>query len=99
MNKVRVMTGTARKQRLLLGCLALAMASVCDAEVFTHKNQAEYFEAAVTPDQLVVKERYRGATTIFGDLSCPLGPAVTAVVLPIASDGRLCFQFSRDKCD
>ena len=91
------MTETARKQRLLLGCLALFAASA-SGEVFTHRNQAENFEAVVTADQLVVKERYQGATTIYGDLTCPLGPAVSAVVLPLASDGRICLQFSKDKC-
>jgi hypothetical protein len=92
------MTGKARKQRLLLACLALFTAGAAGAETFTHRNQAENFEAVVTADQLVVKERYQGATTIYGDLTCPLGPAVTAVALPLASDGRLCLQFAKDKC-
>jgi len=93
------MTGTARTQRLLLGCwLGLIAAGAVGAEVFTHKHDAENFEAVVTADQLVVKERYQGATTIYGDLSCPLGPAVSATILPLATDGRLCLQFSKDRC-
>ncbi|MGZ8153740.1 MAG: hypothetical protein ACXWUK_00420 [Burkholderiales bacterium] len=68
------------------------------AQVFTHKDNAEHFEAVVTPGRLVVKERYQGASTIYGDLSCPLGPAVRATVLPFAGDGKLCLAFSKEKC-
>jgi hypothetical protein len=69
------------------------------AEVFTNKREADHFEAIVTPEKLIVRERYRGATTIYGDLSCPLGPAVKATILPPGTDGRLCFQFVKDKCE
>jgi hypothetical protein len=51
----------------------------------------------VTADRIVVKERYKGATTIHGDLSCPLG-AVRASVLP-AEESKLCLMFSADECE
>jgi hypothetical protein len=93
------MTETLPLQRLLVGWVVLCAANLAGAQVFTHKGEAEHFEAVVTADQLVVRERYRGATTIYGDLSCPLGPAVKATILPPGTDGRLCFQFARDKCE
>lgn len=93
------MTESLRMQRLLLGCVVLCTANLAAAQVFTNKREAEHFEALVTPDQLVVRERYQGASTIYGDLSCPLGPAVKAVILPPGTDGRLCFHFLKDKCE
>jgi hypothetical protein len=93
------MTQPSLLQRLLLGCVVLCAAELTCAQVFTNKREAEHFEALVTPDQLVVRERYRGATTIYGDLSCPLGPAVKAVILPPGTDGRLCFHFVKDTCE
>ena len=86
-------------QRLLLGCVVLCAADLAGAQTFTNKREAEHFEAVVTPDHLVVRERYRGVTTIYGDLSCPLGPAVKATILPPGTDGRLCFHFLKDKCE
>jgi hypothetical protein len=87
-------------RRLLLGWVVLcAAANLACAEVFTNKREAEHFEAVVTADRLVVRERYQGATTIFGNLACPLGPAVRAVILPPGTDGRVCLHFARDKCE
>jgi hypothetical protein len=86
-------------QRLLLGCVVLCAADLAGAQTFANKREAEHFEAVVTPDHLVVRERYRGVTTIYGDLSCPLGPAVKATILPPGTDGRLCFHFLKDKCE
>ncbi len=68
------------------------------AEIFSHREGAEHFEATVSAERLVVKERYQGTTTIYGDLSCPLGPAVRATILPSAG-GRLCFTFAPDRCE
>jgi hypothetical protein len=93
------MTETRRVWLLLAGCVMLGAMHAASAEVFTHKSEAGHFEAVVTPDKLVVRERYRGATTIYGDLSCPLGPAVKAAIVPPGTDGRLCFQFVKDKCE
>jgi hypothetical protein len=85
---------------LLLSCLVLcAAAQLARAEVFTNKREAEHFEASVSADRLVVRERYHGATTIYGNLACPLGPAVRAVILPPGTDGRVCLHFARDKCE
>jgi hypothetical protein len=93
------MSETTLLTRLLLGCVVFCTADLAGAEVFAHKREAEHFEAVVTSDQLIARERYRGATTINGDLSCPLGPAVKAIILPPGTDGRLCFHFLREKCE
>jgi hypothetical protein len=93
------MTEKRLLQRLLLGCVVLCAADLAGAQIFANKREAEHFEATVTDDRLVVRERYRGATTIYGDLSCPLGAAVKATILPPGTDGRLCFQFVKDKCE
>ena len=92
------MTESSLVQRLLLGCVVVCAAELATAQAFTHKREADHFEAHVTPDRLVVRERYRGATTIDGGLSCPLGPGVKAVILP-GTDGRLCLHFSKDTCE
>jgi hypothetical protein len=96
---MRRMIETPLLRRLLVGCVVLCASQGAAAEVFTNKREADHFEAIVTPDRLVVRERYRGATTIYGDLACPLGPAVKATILPPGTDGRLCFQFLKDKCE
>jgi hypothetical protein len=68
-------------------------------QVFSHKHRGEHFEASVTADRIVIKERYKGATTIHGDLSCPLGStAVRASLLPEA-ESKLCLTFSADECE
>jgi len=76
----------------------LLLTANVSAEVFTHRQGAENFEAIVSAERLVVKERYQGASTIYGDLSCLLGAAVRATILP-ASDSRLCFTFAADQCE
>ena len=76
----------------------LLVAAYASAEIFSHRQGAEHFEAAVSADRLVVKERYQGATTIYGDLSCTLGPSIRATILP-AADARLCFTFAVDQCE
>jgi hypothetical protein len=90
---------TPSTRHLWLRCLLLITAGIANAEIFTHKDEAEHFEVVVTHDDLVVKERYHGASTIYGDLSCPLGSAVRASVLPLTNDRRLCFNFSRERCE
>jgi hypothetical protein len=93
----KVSIRTHRTISLALFALFALAAAHPSAQVFSHKDGAENFEATVTSDHLAVKERYQGATTIYGDLSCPLGPAVVATLLP-GADGRLCFTFATDGC-
>jgi hypothetical protein len=94
------MIGMPYPRGLLLGSFVLFAAThFAHAQVFTNKREAEHFEAIVTADRLVVRERYHGATTIYGNLTCPLGPAVRAVILPPGTDGRVCLHFARDKCE
>jgi hypothetical protein len=80
--------------------LVFAIAAVrgAFAETFSYTRGAEHFEAVVTEERVVVKERFQGATTIYGDLSCPLGPAVKA--RPVAAaPSRLCLIFAKNRCD
>ena len=65
---------TSRYRYAWLVCLALTAADAW-GQVFSHKHHGEHFEATVTADRIVVKERYKGATIVNGDLSCPLGSA------------------------
>jgi hypothetical protein len=88
---------TSRNWNPWLLCLALATANA-SAQVFSHKHRGEHFEATVTADRIVVKERYRGATTVHGDLTCPLGSGVSANLLAEA-DAKLCLTFSTDECE
>jgi hypothetical protein len=88
---------TSRNWNPWLVCLALATANA-SAQVFSHKHRGEHFEATVTADRIVVKERYRGATTIHGDLTCPLGSGVGANLVAEA-DSKLCLTFSTDECE
>lgn len=90
--------GRATKQNLWLLGIFFVVANSSYAQVFTYKNQAEHFEAEVTQDRLLVRERYRGASTINGDLSCPLSSAVKANVLPVDGGRKLCFAFSQQRC-
>ena len=87
-----------QSSRSILLLAFLLVAAHASAESFSHRHGAEHFEATVAGDRLVVKERYQGATTIYGDLSCPLGSAVRATILP-AADARLCFAFAADQCE
>jgi hypothetical protein len=87
---------TSRKWNAWLVCVALLTADAW-GQTFSHKQRGEHFEATVTPDRIVVKERYRGATTVHGDLSCPLGSAVRADLLP-EEESKLCLKFSADEC-
>jgi len=77
--------------------LMLCLAAGARAESFSHTRGGEYFEAAVTDGRVIVKERFQGATTIYGDLSCPLGPGVKASTLASAPS-RLCVSFAKDRC-
>ena len=86
-----------KRSRWFVSVVFLVTASAY-AQVFTYKDQAEHFEAVVTQERIVVKERYKGASTIYGDLSCPLGLAVQATALPLAGDGKLCLTFSKERC-
>lgn len=88
---------TSRNWNPWLVCLAFVTANA-HGQVFSHKHQGEHFEATVSADRIVVKERYKGATTIYGDLSCPLGSSVRANLLP-AAESKLCLTFSVDECD
>ena len=88
------MPGRYRPWLALLCCLAVD----AFAESFSHTRGSEHFEAVVTDERVIVKERFQGASTIFGDLSCPLGPAVKASMLSSASSG-LCLEFAKDRCD
>jgi hypothetical protein len=88
--------GTSRNWHAWLVCFAFATANAW-GQAFSHKHRGEHFEVNVTADRIIVKERYKGATTIHGDLSCPLG-AVRASVLP-AEESKLCLMFSADECD
>jgi hypothetical protein len=90
--------GLATKQNPWLLSIFLVVTNSSYAQVFTYKNQAEHFEAEVTQGRLLVRERYRGASTINGDLSCPLGSAVKANVLPVGGGRKLCFAFSQPTC-
>lgn len=80
---------------LLLGLTLTAMTA--NAQLFSHNDRGENFEAIVSHNRIVVKERYRGASTIYGDLSCPLGPAIKASILR-AGGHQLCLNFSPDQC-
>jgi hypothetical protein len=88
---------TSRKRNLWLACLTFVAANAW-GEVFSHKHRGEHFEASVTPERITVKERYKGATTVHGDLSCPLGSAVRASLLPEA-ESKLCLAFSAKECE
>jgi len=88
---------TSSKQNLWLVCLSFVAANV-DAQVFSHRDQGEHFEAMVTNERIVVKQRYEGASTIHGDLSCPLGPAVRAHTL-LTADSKVCFTFATNRCE
>lgn len=98
MDALELSMGMRARQNVWLFCVALFATNAAYAQVFAHKTQAEYFEAVVTQDRLMVKERYQGTSIIFGDLSCPLGPAVKATVLPMSTGGRLCFNFAKERC-
>jgi hypothetical protein len=89
---------TSRKWNPWLVCLAIATANASAQQVFSHKHRGEHFEATVTADRIVVKERYKGATTIHGDLTCPLGAGVRASLLAEV-DSKLCLTFSTDECE
>jgi hypothetical protein len=93
-----VLSCNVRTRRTSWPLTFLLLAAHASAESFSHRQGAEHFEATVSTGRLIVKERYQGATTIFGDLSCPLGPAVRATILS-AADGRLCFTFSPQQCE
>jgi hypothetical protein len=89
---------TSRNWIAWLVCAAFVTTSAW-GQVFSHKHRGEHFEASVTADRIVIKERYKGATTIHGDLSCPLGStAVRASLLPEA-ETKLCLTFSADECE
>jgi hypothetical protein len=88
---------TSRYWNAWLACLVLLSADAW-GQVFSHKHQGEHFEATVTADRVLVKERYKGATTVHGDLSCPLGSAVRASLLP-SEEAKLCLMFSAGECE
>jgi hypothetical protein len=88
---------TSRNWNAWLVCLAFASVHA-SAQVFSHKQRGEHFEATVTADRIVVKERYKGATTVHGDLTCPLGSGVRASLLA-ESESKLCLTFSTDECE
>lgn len=71
------------------------IASSSQAQVFVYRHGAENFEAVVSDSQLTVRERYQGVTTVYGDLSCPLGSAVKASRI---ADSKLCLAFSKETC-
>ena len=80
---------------LVLWAVVSLFTSSAHAEVFTYRHGAEHFQAVVSDNQLTVKERYQGASTVYGDLSCPLGGAVKANRI---ADSKLCLTFSKDTC-
>jgi hypothetical protein len=83
------------KRTLLLGLTLTAMTA--NAQLFSYSERGENFEAILSHNRIVVKERYRGASTIYGDLSCPLGPAIKASILRAAGH-KLCLNFSPEQC-
>jgi hypothetical protein len=93
-----VSTGNVRKSRTTWAITFPLVAAYASAESFSHRQGAEHFEVTVSAERVVVKERYQGTTTIYGDLSCPLGPAVRAAILE-GADGRLCFTFAARQCE
>ena len=60
----------------VLWAVAVLSASSSHAQVFTYRHGAENFQAVVSDDRLIVKERYQGISSVYGDLSCPLGGPV-----------------------
>jgi hypothetical protein len=79
----------------VLWAVAVLSASSSHAQVFTYRHGAENFQAVVSDDRLVVKERYQGISSVYGDLSCPLGGPVKAHRV---ADSKLCITFSKESC-
>jgi hypothetical protein len=88
---------TSRYWNAWLVCFAFTAADA-SGQIFSHKHRGEHFEATLTADRIVVKERYKGATIVNGDLSCPLGSAVRASLLP-SEESKLCLMFSAGECE
>ena len=59
----------------VLWAVAVLSALPSHAQVFTYRHGAGNFQAVVSDDRLIVKERYQGISSVYGDSSCPLGLA------------------------